>query len=90
MELKQLAKSLGFSRIKPEAKQHIALETAMEEPAWNLLVENLPEHLRSRYVYAPGKVIVRSLNTLKPNQQLDTLIDTFSKMQGAIPETVMV
>lgn len=90
MELKQLAKSLGFSRIKPEAKQHIALETAMEEPAWNLLVENLPEHLRSRYVYAPGKVIVRSLNTLKPNQQLDTLIDAFSKMQGAIPEVVMV
>ncbi len=90
MELKQLAKSLGFSRIKPEAKQHIALETAMAEPAWKLMVENLPEHLQSRYVYAPGKIIVRSLNLLKPNQQLDNLIDALSKMQGAIPEAVMM
>lgn len=90
MQLKQLAKSLGFSRIKPEAKQHIALETAMAEPAWKLMVENLPEHLQSRYVYAPGKILVRSLNLLKPNQQLDTLIDALSKMQGAIPEAVMI
>ena len=90
MELKQLAKSLGFSRIKPEAKQHIALETAMAEPAWKLMVENLPDHLQSRYVYAPGKVIVRSLNLLKPNQQLDNLIDALSKMRGAIPEAVMM
>jgi transcription-repair coupling factor (superfamily II helicase) len=90
MELKQLAKSLGFSRIKPEAKQHIALETAMAEPAWKLMVENLPDHLQSRYVYAPGKVIVRSLNLLKPNQQLDNLIDALSKMRGAIPEAVMI
>jgi transcription-repair coupling factor (superfamily II helicase) len=26
VELKQIAKSLGFSRIKPEAKQHVILE----------------------------------------------------------------
>ena len=39
MELKQLAKNLGFSRIKPENKQHIVLETPMEEPAWNLLAQ---------------------------------------------------
>ncbi len=31
IELKHLAKSLGFSRIKPDGKQHIILETPMEE-----------------------------------------------------------
>ncbi|MEH2432531.1 MAG: TRCF domain-containing protein [Nostoc sp.] len=36
MELKQLAKKLGFSRIKPENKQHVVLETPIEEPTWNL------------------------------------------------------
>ena len=43
VELKQIAKKIGFSRIKPENKQHIVLETAMEEPAWNLLKANLPD-----------------------------------------------
>ncbi|MEH1857853.1 MAG: hypothetical protein V7L21_07620 [Nostoc sp.] len=38
MELKQLAKKLGFSRIKSKNKQHVVLETPMEKPAWNLLV----------------------------------------------------
>jgi len=90
MELKQLAKSLGFSRIKPEAKQHVALETPMEEPAWNLLAANLPEHLRSRYVFAPGKVIVRGLAVLSANQQLENLIDALGKMQNALPETALV
>jgi transcription-repair coupling factor (superfamily II helicase) len=42
MKLKQLAKKLGFSPIKPENKQHIVLETPMEETAWNLLAANLP------------------------------------------------
>ncbi len=90
MELKQLAKSLGFSRIKPEAKQHVALETPMEEPAWNLLAANLPEHLRSRYVFAPGKVIVRGLAVLSANQQLENLIDALGKMQNALPEPALV
>ncbi len=90
MQLKQLAKSLGFSRIKPEAKQHVALETPMAEPAWQLLAANLPGHLQSRYVYAPGKVIVRGLNVLSANQQLETLIDALGKMQGALPEPVLV
>jgi transcription-repair coupling factor (superfamily II helicase) len=90
MQLKQLAKSLGFSRIKPEAKQHVALETPMAEPAWQLLAANLPGHLQSRYVYAPGKVIVRGLNVLSANQQLETLIDALGRMQGALPEPVLV
>ncbi|URD47782.1 transcription-repair coupling factor [Chroococcidiopsis sp. CCNUC1] len=90
MELKQLARKLGFSRIKPEGKQHVVLETAMEEPAWNLMIANLPDSLRSRFVYSPGKVTVRGLAVLKTEQQLQTLIDALSKMQGAVPETVMV
>ncbi len=90
MELKQLAKKLGFSRIKPESKQHVVLETPMEEPAWNLLAANLPEHLKSRFVYSPSKVTVRGLGVLKADQQLQSLIDAFSKMQGAIPEAAVV
>ncbi|AFY36393.1 transcription-repair coupling factor [Calothrix sp. PCC 7507] len=90
MELKQLAKKLGFSRIKPENKQHIILETPMEEPAWNLLAANLPENLRSRFVYSPGKVTVRGLAVMKADKQLQSLIDAFGKMQGALPEAVVV
>ncbi|HEY9753026.1 MAG TPA: transcription-repair coupling factor [Coleofasciculaceae cyanobacterium] len=86
VELKQIAKPLGFSRIKPEGNQHIVLETPMEEPAWNLLKANLPDHLQTRFVYTPGKVTVRGLGMLKPDQQLETLITWLSKMQGAIPE----
>lgn len=90
LELKQIAKSLGFSRIKPEDKQNVVLETSMEEPAWNLLKENLPEHLRSRFVYSPGKVTVRGLAVLKAEQQLENLINFLSKMQGALPEPALV
>jgi transcription-repair coupling factor (superfamily II helicase) len=90
MELKQLARKLGFSRIKPEGKQHVVLETAMEEPAWNLMVANLPDRLRSRFIYSPGKVTVRGLAVLKTEQQLQTLIDALSKMQGAVPEASVV
>ncbi|HEY9606293.1 MAG TPA: transcription-repair coupling factor [Allocoleopsis sp.] len=90
VELKQVAKSLGFSRIKPEGKQNVILETPMEEPAWNLLKENLPEHLRSRFVYMPGKVTVRGLGVLKADQQLENLINFLSKMQGALPEPALV
>ncbi|MBD0345995.1 MAG: transcription-repair coupling factor, partial [Coleofasciculus sp. Co-bin14] len=90
VELKQVAKSLGFSRIKPEDKQHVVLETPMEEPAWNLLKENLPEHLRSRFVYSPGKVTVRGMGILKPEQQLENLINWLGRMQGALPEPALV
>ena len=90
MELKQLGKKLGFSRIKPENKQHIVLETPMEEPAWNLLAANLPENLKTRFVYSPGKVTVRGLGVFKADQQLQSLIDAFGRMQGAIPEAAIV
>ncbi len=86
MELKQVAKKVGFSRIKPDGQQHVILETPMEEPAWKLLKENLPKHLHSRFVYQPGKITVRGLGTLRPEQQLESLTDWISKMQGALPE----
>jgi transcription-repair coupling factor (superfamily II helicase) len=89
VELKQIAKSLGFSRIKPEAKQHVILETPMEEPAWKLLAENLPEHLRSRFVYSSGKVTVRGLGMVKADQQLEHLIEWLGKMQGALPDAAV-
>ncbi len=90
MELKQLAKNLGFSRIKPDGKQHIVLETPMEEPGWKLLAEKLPQNMMSRFVYSPGKVTVRGLGVMKADVQLQTLIDAFIKMQDAVPEVVMV
>ncbi|MEM7553588.1 MAG: transcription-repair coupling factor [Cyanobacteria bacterium P01_A01_bin.84] len=91
MELKLLAKKLGFSRIKPDGKQHIVLETPMEEPAWKMLADNLPQILLNRFVYSPGKVTVRGLGVVKASKQLDTLIDAFTKMQGAVvPEVATV
>jgi len=90
MELKQVAKKIGFSRIKPEGKQHVILETPMEEPAWNLLKENLPNHLQTRFVYTPGKVTVRGLGLLSADQQLSNLIDWLSRMQGALLEPALV
>ncbi|MBF2079036.1 MAG: transcription-repair coupling factor, partial [Synechococcales cyanobacterium T60_A2020_003] len=89
MELKQIAKKLGFARIKPDGKQHVVLETSMEEPAWNLLKENIPSHLQTRFVYAPGKVTVRGLGVLGADQQLENLISWLEKMQGALPEPVL-
>ena len=90
MELKQLGKKLGFSRIKPEGTQHIVMETPMEEPDWNLLKANLPDHLHSRFVYTPGKVTVRGLAILNADQQLENLINWLGRMQGAIPEAIAV
>ena len=90
VELKQLAKSLGFAHIKPEGKQHVILETPMEEPAWKLLQEKLPEHLRSRFVYTPNKVTVRGLGVLSADQQLENLTDWLRKMQGALPEPAIL
>lgn len=90
VELKQIAKKLGFSRIKPEGTQHVVMETPMEEPAWNLLKANLPEHLHSRFVYTPGKVTVRGLGVLSADQQLENLINWLNRMQGALPEVAKV
>jgi transcription-repair coupling factor (superfamily II helicase) len=86
MELKQVAKKIGFSRIKPDGKQHVTLETKMEEPAWKLLQQKLPEHLQSRFVYQQNKVTVRGLGVLTPDKQLDNLIEWLEKMQLALPE----
>jgi transcription-repair coupling factor (superfamily II helicase) len=85
MELKQIAKKTGFARIKPDGKQHVVLETPMEEPAWRLLQANLPSHLQSRFVYQPGRVTVRGLGTLGAAQQLEHLTDWLGRMQGAVP-----
>ena len=61
LELKLVAKAAGFSRIKPEGKQHVVMETPMEEPAWKKISEKLSSHLKSRFVYSGGKVVVRGL-----------------------------
>ncbi|MEO1635700.1 MAG: TRCF domain-containing protein, partial [Cyanobacteria bacterium J06631_9] len=86
LELKQIAKPLGFSRIKPEGKQNILMETPMEKPAWNLLKEKLPSHLQSRFVFAPGKVTVRGLGVMKPDKQVENLIEWLGYMQTALKE----
>ena len=87
MELKYVAKSLGFSRIKP-ADAHVLLETPMEEPAWERLKEVLPNHLKSRFVYQPGKVTVRGLGSIPAGQQLEFLIQWLDKMGSALEEPV--
>ncbi len=81
-----IAKSLGFARIKPEGKQNIVLETPMEEPAWQRFAEKLPSHLQSRFVYTSKKVTVRGLGAMKPQQQLDSLIEWLGRMQGVLEE----
>ncbi len=88
MELKQIAKKLGFSHIKPdkESKQHIILETPMEEPAWNLLKEKLPAHLHSRFVYSKGKVTVRGLGVMNASKQLESLIEWLEKCTDVLSE----
>ncbi len=86
MELKQITKSLGFSRIKPEGKQHVALETPMEEPAWKKLQEHLPQHIASRFVYSKGKVTVRGLGVLKTQQQLDNLINWLGQLRESLEQ----
>jgi transcription-repair coupling factor (superfamily II helicase) len=84
VELKQIAKQLGFSRIRPDGKQHVILETPMAEPAWDLLAEYLTDSVRLRYVYSPGKVTARGLGVFRPNEQVETLIGILSKMQGIL------
>lgn len=88
MELKLIAKSIGFSRIKP-AKEHIILETPMAEPAWKDLREKLPNHLKSRFVYQSGKVTVRGLGQVAPVKQLESLIQWLELLTvGRIPVEV--
>jgi transcription-repair coupling factor (superfamily II helicase) len=89
MELKRLAKRCGFSRLKPE-KPNIVLETPMEEPAFRLLRQGLPQHLHGRLVYQGGsgstaKVLARGLSVLPADKQLDTLMEWLTAMAGQIP-----
>ncbi len=85
VELKQVARRLGFSRIKPDGKQHVLLETPMEEPAWNLLKAKLDGHLQSRFIYTAGKVTVRGLGVMSPDQQLGSLLKWLTQIQAALP-----
>ncbi len=89
LELKLVAKQAGFSRIKPEGKQHVVMETPMEEPAWKKISEKLPSHLKSRFVYSGGKVVVRGLGVLKPEKQLESLTEWLGYLQGAIAEPAL-
>ncbi|MEM6450348.1 MAG: transcription-repair coupling factor [Cyanobacteria bacterium P01_D01_bin.105] len=89
LELKQIAKPLGFSRIKLEGKQNILMETPMEKPAWEMLHEQVPAHLKSRFVYAPGKVTVRGLGVLTPDKQVENLTDWLSQMKSALKDPAL-
>ena len=89
LELKLLAKRCGFSRIKPE-KPNIALETPMEEPAFRLLRQGLPQHLHGRFVYQAGvgsqaKVLARGLGALPPSQQVEQLMAWLTAMAARLP-----
>jgi len=89
MELKLVARRCGFSRIKPE-KPNIALETPMEEPAFRLLRQGLPQHLHSRLVYAAGsgstaKVLARGLGVLPIEKQVEELMSWLRQMAEQIP-----
>jgi transcription-repair coupling factor (superfamily II helicase) len=89
MELKLVAKRCGFSRIKPE-KPNIALETPMEEPAFRLLRQGLPQHLHGRLVFQPGsgataKVLARGLGVLPAEKQLEELMGWLNQMAEQIP-----
>ena len=89
MELKWLAKRCGFSRIKPE-KPNIALETPMEEPAFRLLRQGLPQHLHGRLVYQAGsgstaKVLARGLGVLPMEKQVEELMSWLKQMAEQIP-----
>ena len=89
MELKLLAKRCGFSRIKPE-KPNIALETPMEEPAFRLLRQGLPQHLHGRLVYQAGagstaKVLARGLGVLPMEKQVEELMGWLKQMAEQIP-----
>jgi transcription-repair coupling factor (superfamily II helicase) len=91
MELKLLAKRCGFARIRPE-KPNIALETPMEEPAFRLLRQGLPQHLHGRFVYQAGsgsvaKVLARGLGVLPMDRQLDELKGWLEQMASQIPDT---
>ena len=90
MDLKLLAKRCGFSRIRPE-KPNIALETPMEEPAFRMLRQGLPQHLHGRLIYQSGsgiqhKVMARGLGVLAMEKQLEQLMEWLKQMAAQIPD----
>ena len=89
MELKLLARRCGISRIRPE-KPNIAMETPMEEPAFRLLRQGLPQHLHARMVYQAGsgkkaQVLARGLGVLPIEKQLEQLMEWLRLMAAQIP-----
>ncbi|MCT0213673.1 MULTISPECIES: transcription-repair coupling factor [unclassified Synechococcus] len=89
MELKLMARRCGFSRLRAE-KPNLVLETPMEEPAFRLLRQGLPQHLHGRLVYQGGagstaKVLARGLSVLPAAQQLDTLMAWLQAMAEQLP-----
>jgi transcription-repair coupling factor (superfamily II helicase) len=91
MELKLVARRCGFSRIRPE-KPNIVLETPMEDPAFRLLRQGLPQHLHGRLVYQAGsgstaKVLARGLGVLPMERQLEELMGWLRQMADQIPGT---
>ncbi len=89
MELKLLARRCGFSRIRPD-KPNIALDTPMEEPAFRLLRQGLPQHLHGRLVYQAGsgstaKVLARGLGVLPMEKQVEELKGWLEQMAVRIP-----
>jgi len=89
MELKLVVRRCGFSRIRPE-KPNIALETPMEEPAFRLLRQGLPQHLHGRLVYQGGagstaKVLARGLGVLPIEKQVEELMGWLRQMAEQIP-----
>ncbi|MFT5340072.1 MAG: transcription-repair coupling factor (superfamily II helicase) [Cyanobium sp.] len=89
MELKLVARRCGFSRIKPE-KPNICLETPMEEPAFRLLRQGLPQHLHGRLVFqassgSTAKVLARGLGMLPAEKQLEELMGWLNQMAAQLP-----
>jgi len=89
MELKLLARRCGFSRIRPD-KPNLVLETPMEEPAFRLLRQGLPQHLHGRLVYQAGsgstaKVLARGLGVLPIDKQVEELKGWLEQMAAQIP-----
>ncbi|HGY5551632.1 MAG TPA: transcription-repair coupling factor [Prochlorococcus sp.] len=89
MELKLIARRCGISRIRPD-KPNIAMETPMEEPAFRLLRQGLPQHLHGRLLYQAGNgkkaiVMVRGLGVLPVEKQLEQLMEWLRLMEAEIP-----
>ena len=63
----------------------------MEEPAFRLLRQGLPQHLHGRLVYQSGKalrhkVLARGLGVLPMEKQLEQLMEWLRLMAGQIPD----